>query len=94
MATVGHPAWCAPNMCTVAVRPYGRHCGERAEIREGLFARLWQPQGGRPAIEVEQWDPEEPGADNPTDVIELGLDHAVRLSAALARLAELAGDVR
>lgn len=91
MATVGHPAWCAPTMCTVALRPHGTHRSEREEIRDGLFATLSQPQGGRPAIEVEQWDPEQPGADNPTDVIELGLDDAVRLSGALARLVVAGG---
>lgn len=91
MANVQHPTWCAPNMCTVAARPHGTHRTERQQIREGLFATLGQPAGGRPAIEVEQWDPTEPDATNPTDVIELGLDDAVRLSGALARLVVAGG---
>ncbi|MDZ5443774.1 hypothetical protein U2F26_13680 [Micromonospora sp. 4G57] len=73
------------------MRPHGTHRSDREEIRDGLFASLGQPQGGRPGIEVEQWDPTEPAADNPTDVIELGLDDAVRLSGALARLVVAGG---
>lgn len=94
MARIEHPTWCAPNMCTVPLRPYGTHRSNREEIREGLFATLAQPADGRPAIEVEMWDPAEPAASNPTDVIPLDLTDAVRLSDVLTRLADLGRGAR
>lgn len=85
----GHPAWCAPGMCTVGQRPGGIHESDRQQIREGLFASLWQSNVGRPAIELQQWDQLEPDATDPTDVIPLDLTDAARLSDVLTRLADL-----
>lgn len=94
MARPGHPAWCAPGMCSTGRRPQGVHESERQQIREGLFASLWQSTAGRPVIELQMWDPLEPQASDPTDVIALDLTDAARLSDVLTRLADVGWGAR
>lgn len=86
MAGGEHPAWCVPGMCRAAANPAGVHESERVDIREGLVATLWQSTAGQPVIELQQWDPLEPAAADPTDVIALDLLEAARLSDVLSRL--------